>query len=96
VFKDVNLQWAEQTQHLRDLPERNALVKVRGQPAVQIVTPTVPKVKVDPKYIEEIKAEYRRRLTKPISEIELIHQKPKEPPVQTRRFGPVGSIDFKS
>ncbi len=74
VFMQVQEQWETWIQHLIDLPPRHALVKIRGQPARQIVTPNVPLPKVEIKAIERIKAMYRTRLMRQKDKIVLAHQ----------------------
>lgn len=73
VFLQVQEQWETWIQHLTDLPTRHALVKIRGKPARQIVTPNVPRPNAGLQAIERVKAMYRTRLMKKKDRISLAH-----------------------
>lgn len=75
-------QWEGWTHSLAHLPERHVLVKLAGRPTVEIRTMELPRVTVKREDLEVLKAEYRRRLMKPASEIVLPHQ------VRPAREGP--------
>jgi hypothetical protein len=83
VFRPVGEMWEESIQALTDTPRRGAWMRFGNHKAVRIRTLTLHAPKVDPRRVEEVKEEYRRRLLKHRSEIVLdYHPATSQPQVQ--------------